>query len=55
MLIKCTCNHQFQDEVYGKNMRVTTPVNKSKEKGTNKLREVRCTVCGKTHQVSSNQ
>ena len=36
--IKCKCDHKFQDEKYGKGMRVH---NKMKTQG------YRCTVCGK--------
>jgi hypothetical protein len=36
-LMKCTCKHEFQDEVYGKGMRVIT---RDKDKNP------RCTVCG---------
>ena len=35
---KCTCQHDFQSERYGSNMRVHTPTEKGKW---------RCTVCGK--------
>ncbi len=45
----CKCQHKFQDETYGKGVRVTTPVNKTIIQG--KLTEVRCTVCGVIHKV----
>jgi hypothetical protein len=43
---KCTCKHEYQDETYGKGMRV---FNKMKEKGPGELR-YRCTVC--KHELS---
>lgn len=46
--VLCSCKHEFQDQYYGKGIRVTTPVNKSKVNGEVKI--VRCTVCGKEHQ-----
>lgn len=36
---KCTCNHEFQDNEYGKGMRLFTVGDKSGE--------AKCTVCGK--------
>jgi hypothetical protein len=43
MVIKCTCNHEQQDEMYGKFSRVHNPIKKS----PNQPQEYRCTVCGK--------
>jgi len=43
MIIKCTCNHEQQDEMYGKFSRVHNPIKKS----PNQPQEYRCTVCGK--------
>ena len=42
MIIKCNCEHKFQDKEYGKGKRLATPTSKSKT-------EIiwRCTVCGK--------
>ncbi len=37
MIKRCTCNHPFQDSIYGKGMRVHTEGKKGEE---------RCTVCG---------
>jgi len=36
-LMKCTCKHEVQDELYGKGMRVIT---------RDKNKNPRCTVCG---------
>ena len=36
-LMRCTCKHEFQDAVYGKQMRVIT---------RDKNKNPRCTVCG---------
>ena len=36
----CDCKHEYQDKVYGKNMRVHNTM--ASEKG-----DYRCTVCGK--------
>lgn len=41
MILECTCRHEFQDRMYGRQMRVH---NRSDKPGqTNKYR---CTVCG---------
>lgn len=40
-ILKCTCNHPFQDETYGKSNRV---FNHADGKGSKKGR-YRCTVC----------
>lgn len=39
MILKCTCNHKYQDQKYGKKRRVHNK--KADDKGW------RCTVCGK--------
>jgi hypothetical protein len=46
-VLECVCKHAFQDERYGKNMRLHNPKNHNpkKDKDGNKWR---CTVCGKT-------
>ncbi len=41
-IIKCDCNHKWQDKRYGKKRRMANQC----EKG------FRCTVCGKVEQVS---
>ncbi len=42
IVVKCACEHDFQDSKYGKSMRVYNEVS---TKGTNKA--FRCTVCNK--------
>ena len=44
----CNCKHEFQDNEYGKNVRVATP---SSHKPTQDTRVVSCTVCGKQQTV----
>lgn len=38
---KCNCEHKFQDETYGKGMRLFNLRDQQKHKG-----EATCTVCG---------
>lgn len=40
--MQCNCKHEFQDETYGKGMRLH---NVSQKKGDKTLRK-KCTVCG---------
>lgn len=40
-VLKCICDHKFQDEKYGRGMRIMNPTGKS-DKGD----KYRCTVCG---------
>lgn len=40
-VLKCVCDHKFQDEKYGRGMRVMNPTGKS-DKGD----KYKCTVCG---------
>ena len=42
-IIKCTCEHKYQDKKYGKGLRVH---NKTVTK-SGPSQEYRCTVCGK--------
>ena len=44
MIKLCTCEHEYQDEKYGKGMRVHTPAKNKSDKGRI---EPRCTVCGR--------
>jgi hypothetical protein len=44
MIAKCTCEHPFQDKMYGRNMRVFNE---------NTSGKCRCTVCGKEFGVST--
>lgn len=41
-VIKCTCEHQFQDETYGKSFRLANMMGSVVPK-------YRCTVCNKVH------
>jgi LSD1 subclass zinc finger protein len=43
MKYTCKCNHDFQDNQYGKNVRIYNPTSKKYPDGT---QEFRCTVCG---------
>ena len=46
-VVQCTCRHEQQDKMYGKNGRVaneTTRVSSTANKHT-----YRCTVCGREH------
>ena len=40
MILKCSCKHEFQDAIYGKELRVHNRAPKSK------YGDWRCTVCG---------
>ena len=40
IILKCDCNHDYQDKKYGKDNRVMNPVTKKPD-------TYRCTVCGK--------
>lgn len=50
-LVNCTCVNEFQDKMYGKGVRVTTPKNKSQKEGSF---VVRCTVCLREHTLPSS-
>lgn len=41
-IMSCTCQHEFQDEQYGKNMRVFNEMKKTQSHPNS----ARCTVCG---------
>lgn len=41
-ILRCNCNHLFQDERYGRRMRVHNPTRKSP------IPTYKCTVCGRT-------
>lgn len=41
-VMKCTCQHEGQDAMYGKGMRYWNPCGKGKDQGSS----YRCTVCG---------
>jgi hypothetical protein len=40
-VMSCNCKHEFQDNQYGKNMRVFNPIGKTQNDG------YRCTICGR--------
>ncbi len=44
MILKCTCEHEGQDKLHGKNQRVHNETNKGQEKQV----IWRCTVCQST-------
>lgn len=41
MILRCTCEHEYQDEKYGKGMRV----HNERAKDPKSPQEYRCTVC----------
>ena len=45
MKVKCTCQHEAQDKLHGKNVRVANPT----AKGSDGKIEYRCTVCKTLH------
>ncbi len=45
--VLCACQHEYQDKLYGKGVRVANATIKRNEKQA----DVRCTVCSKVHQV----
>ena len=45
MLAKCTCKHEYQDEIFGKGVRFHNLA--PSPKGNTKAKFMRCTVCGK--------
>ena len=47
----CKCQHKFQDETYGKQIRVFNKTSKDHPDGTT---EVRCTVCGTIQRVKKD-
>jgi len=49
--VLCTCEHEFQDKKYGKNVRVANAT--SRQDST--FVEVRCTVCSKVHRVNPSK
>ena len=49
MILRCSCKHEFQDERYGRGMRVHNPCSD----GGPKHGQARCTVCGAYRYVSS--
>ena len=47
-IVVCDCESEYQDLVYGKRNRVANPVNRLQKEG---IYAVRCTVCGKVHNL----
>lgn len=47
-VVSCQCKHEFQDKRYGNNARLATVTQKAKSVDRS---TVRCTVCGKEHDV----
>lgn len=50
-VVLCQCPNEFQDKRYGKQGRLATVTQKAKSP---ERAIVRCTVCGKEHDVSRN-
>jgi hypothetical protein len=50
VILKCHCQHEFQDSKYGKGMRVHTPTKKSPEGSI-----FRCTICKTEKNASSGE
>lgn len=48
---KCKCTHEYQDQKYGKGVRV---MNATERQNENKI-DVRCTVCNTVHTVNKSQ
>lgn len=46
-IIKCSCQHEQQDKMYGKGMRVANA--KATKNPKDPTRQVSCTVCSKVH------
>ena len=49
-IVVCDCRNEYQDSIYGKQHRVGNPVNRLQKDG---VYAVRCTVCGKVHNLGS--
>ena len=50
-VVSCQCQNEFQDKRYGKQGRLATVTQKAKSP---ERAIVRCTVCGKEHDVARN-
>lgn len=51
--VSCSCNHEFQDKAYGRNVRVTNLTQKGT--GSSDKAVVRCTVCSREHTINQTQ
>lgn len=49
-ILKCSCSHEAQDKIYGKNMRCMNRTTKSKTLG---MATYRCTVCVREQTVEA--
>jgi hypothetical protein len=49
-IVVCDCRNEYQDSVYGKQHRFGNPVNRMQKDG---VYAVRCTSCGKVHNLGS--
>lgn len=49
--VKCSCHHEYQDQLYGPQVRVANAT----QKGDATKQDVRCTVCSKIHSVPHSQ
>ncbi len=49
-IVVCDCRNEYQDSVYGRQNRVGNPVNRLQKDG---VYAVRCSVCGKIHNLGS--
>ncbi len=43
----CSCSNEFQDNIYGKNVRLMNLAKGSGDNGNSGHKEARCTSCGK--------
>lgn len=50
--VACSCTHTEQDKMHGVGVRVANSTQKNIDKDRT---EVRCTVCGRLHQVSDSK
>lgn len=50
--VQCKCTHEFQDQQYGKNVRIANAT--EKQPSQDKV-EVRCTVCKTLHTVNKDK
>ena len=51
-VLNCNCVHEFQDQRYGRGMRLA---NRMKQSEGDKLSRWRCTVCGNVHDRAVTQ
>lgn len=49
--VLCTCEHEVQDKLYGKQTRVANATQRNDDTSV----EVRCTVCKRVHKVKKGQ